>query len=796
MYKNFFNSAFRSLWKNKSITVLNIAGLSLGLTSFLMVSLYVIDEIRFDRYNIHHARIFRVNTELKYNDALNSFAVAAPPVGQALVDNFPEVENAARLMPLRNVRFRKDGDILREDKVIYADPELFNIFTLPAIHGDPVSTLTSPQGIVITESTAKKYFNSMDVIGNTIAQVDDTTLLVVGAVIRDMPSQSHFHADFFLSLASNASAKNTNFNQFTFHTYLLLKPGANGIELEGKFPPFLRKHLSNNMDMDKFEMGGNYIRIGLTAINEIHLHSNLQRELEANGDIRYVSIFSAVAIFILSLACINFMNLSTARSANRAREVGIRKVLGSLRKTLILQFLTESFLTTLLSIVAACILAWLLMPVFNQIAGKSIMITIEDLRWMIPVIVSLALTVGILAGFYPAFFLSGFQPIKVLKGKLSTGFKRSRLRSILVVFQFSTSTFLIIGAFVIYHQLSYILNKDVGFDREQMVSIKYVSVLENPVTLKEQVEALSGVKSASLSGYLPTASSRRSNSISVPGKGALLSEYWLVDADYIPTMGMTLVTGRNFSEQLATDSSAIIINETAAKMLGFSNASLNEVIHIGNVANAKNYNVVGIVKDFNFNSLRENITPLVMIMGDDWSASLNLRVEAGRLASVLGQVKDQWKELMPDQELDYSFMDRDFEAIYKTELRMENLFMIFACLAIVIACLGLFGLSAYTTEQRNKEMSIRKILGATMPHLISTLSVDFIKPVLIAILIAMPLAWLAMEEWLQTFAYRGNIPVWTPIIAGLSMIVIAVATISFQCVKTALVNPAESLRNE
>ncbi len=796
MFKNFFTSAFRSLWKNKSISVLNMAGLILGLTSFLMVSLYVIDEIRYDRYNIYHDRIFRVNTELKYNDAINSFAVAAPPLSEALLNNFPEVENAGRLMPLRNVRFRKDGDILKEDNVFYADPEVFNIFTLSAIHGDPASALTTPHGIVITESAAKRYFNSTDVIGNTIAQVDDTTLLVVGAVIKDISSQSHFHADFFLSLASNASAKNTNFNQFTFHTYLLLKPGANENELEGKFPPFLRKHLSNNMDMDKFEMGGNYIRIELTALNDIHLHSNMQRELEGNGDIRYVYIFSAVALFILSLACINFMNLSTARSANRAREVGVRKVLGSLRRTLIAQFLTESILTTLFSIIAACILGWLLLPVFNQIAGKSIMITMGELRWIVPVLAGLAFTVGILAGFYPALFLSRFQPIHVLKGKLSTGFKGSRLRSILVVFQFSTSTFLIIGTFVIYNQLSYILTKDVGFDREQMMSIKYVSVLENPGTLKEQVKALSGVKSASLSGYLPTNSSRRSNSISVPGKGALLSEYWLVDADYIPTMGMKLVAGRNFSEQLATDSSAIIVNETAAKMLGLSKAPLNEVIHVGNAVSAKNYNVIGIVKDFNFNSLRENITPLVMIMGYDWSASLNLRVEAGRLPSVLGQVKGRWKELMPDQELDYSFMDRDFETIYKTELRMENLFMIFACLAIIIACLGLFGLSAYTTEQRSKEMSIRKILGATMANLMTTLSLDFIKPVLIAILIAIPLAWLAMEEWLQTFAYRGSIPAWAPIIAGLSTIVIAVATVSFQCVKTALVNPVESLRNE
>lgn len=795
MLKNFFISAYRSLWKNKGLTLLNIAGLALGLTSFLLITLYVIDEIRYDGYNTQHRRIFRVNTELKYNGVITAFAVAAPPLAEAMVDNFPEVEKAARLMPLRNVRFKKDGEIRREDRVFHADPELFNIFTFAAVHGDPASALRAPHGVVITESVAKRYFNSTDVIGKTIAQVDDTTLLVVGAVIKDMPSQSHYRADFFLSMTSNRSAASTNFNQFTFHTYVLLRPGASKNELEAKFPSFLGKHLSNNMDMEKFEKGGNYIQIGLTALDDIHLRSNRQKELEGNGDIRYVYIFSAAAILILFLACVNFMNLSTARSANRAREVGVRKVLGSLRKTLIAQFLAESILMTLVSLIAACVLAWLLLPVFNDIAGKSIALTMDDLRWMVPVLASVTFTVGILAGFYPAFFLSRFQPVHVLKGKLSTGFKGSRLRSVLVVFQFSTSTFLTIGTFVIFHQLSYILNKDVGFDRAQVLNIKYVSVLENPRILKEQVKALSGVKNASLSGYLPTGGSRWLNGISTTGKPPLLSEFWLVDADYIPTLGMTLLEGRNFSEQMATDSSAIIINETAAKMLGFSKSPLNEVIQrYGRGRNE--YKIIGIVKDFNFNSLRENVTPLVMTLGDDWSASLNVSVEGGKLVQVLAQVREQWKELMPAQEFDYSFMEEDFEAIYRTEQRMENLFMIFACLATAIACLGVFGLSAYATEQRNKEISIRKILGATMTNLMTTLSLDFIKPILIAILITIPLAWLAMEEWLQTFAYRQSIPGWTFIVAGLSTAIIAIATISFQCAKAARVNPAESLRSE
>jgi len=796
MLRNFFTATVRSLWKNRNISLLNIAGLTLGLTSFLLVTLYVIDELRYDRHNTELDRILRVNTELKYNDAITSFAVSAPPLGEAMMNNFPEVEESARLMPLRNVRFKKEGKILREDNVYYADPELFKIFTMPALYGDPVATLNTPHGIVITQSAAQKYFNAADVVGKTIALADDSTVLEIGAVIKDMPSQSHFHADFFLSLVSNRSATSSNFNQFTFHTYVLLRANASKSRLEAKFPSFLRKHLGKNMDMNKFEKGGNYIQIGLTPLKDIHLHSNRQRELEANGDIHYVYLFSAVAAVILLLACVNFMNLSTARSADRAREVGIRKVLGSLRKTLIAQFLTESILLTMLSVFIACIAAWQLLPVFNEVAGKNIVITLDDFIWMCPVLAALTVTVGGLAGFYPAFFLSRFQPIHVLKGKLSTGVKGSTLRSILVTFQFSTSTFLIISAFVIYHQLSYLLKKDVGFDREQVLSIKYVSALENPGTLKEQVKTLSGVKNASLSGYLPTGSSRRSNNIWVSGKEGVLSEFWLVDIDYIPTLGMRLLAGRNFSEQLATDSSAIIINETAANMLGFSNTPLNEVIHTGPVGGFKDYKVIGVVKDFNFNSMRENVTPLVMIIGSDWSASLNVRVKGAELATVLEQIKMRWKELMPTQEFDYSFMDEDFEAIYKTELKMKSLFMIFAFLAIVIACFGLFGLSAYATEQRNKEMSIRKILGATMANLMTTLSLDFIKPVLVAILITIPLAWLAMEKWLQTFAYREIISVWTFIIAGVIIISIALATISFQCAKAARVNPAIGLRSE
>lgn len=796
MLRNFITTTFRSLLKNKGFTFLNIFGLALGLATCLLIVFYVADELSYDRYHVKADRIYRVDTDLKYGEAINNFAIAAPPLADALVHNFPVVEKAIRLSPNLNTRFRKGEEVVREDRVFYADPDLFDVFTLPLIYGNSKTALASPDAIVITESIAIKYFNTIDVLGNTLMIVGDTTVRNVTAVISDMPESSHFHADFFLSMNALPSARNTNFNQFSFNTYVLLKEGTDAHDLEANFPAFLKKHLNNNMNMDAFEKGGNYIRINLTPLIDIHLQSNRQRELEPNGDIQYIYIFSAVAALILFLACINFMNLSTARSANRAREVGVRKVLGSLRRYLIFQFLSESVLLTLFATIAAAIAAWALLPFFNQISGKNLMVTVHSLRWMIPAMFGIVLIVGVLAGFYPAFFLSGFQPIHVLKGKLSSGFKSSKFRSILVVFQFCISTFLITSTLVIYNQLTYIRNKDLGFDREQVLIIKNVSVLDNPEILKDEVKALTGVADASLSGYLPTGGARWLNGISSGDQHGQLSEFWLVDPDYLSTMGMKLLKGRNFSEARSTDSTAIIINEAAADMLGYSKDPLDHIIHTGQGDKAKDYRIIGVIRDFNFNSLRDNITPLVMILGSDWRASLNIRVEPGHLTSVLQQLKHKWKSLIPDQEFDYSFMSKDFEAIYNTEQRMEKLFMIFTLLAIVIACLGLFGLSAYAAQQRSREISIRKVLGATISGLFALLSKDFIKLVLIALCITAPLAWIAMEKWLQSFAYRQDIPLWAFIFSGAVTVIIAVVTISFQSLKAALVNPVENLRGE
>ena len=784
--------ASRNLVKNKGFTTLNIAGLALGLATCMLIMFYVIDELSYDRYHTKSDRIFRINTEIKFGGTSTSFAIAAPPMADALIKTFPEAEKAVRLIPNFNTRFAKGNEVVQEERVLFSDSTLFDVFTLPVIHGDPTSALASPNSVVVTESMAKKYFNRVDVVGETMLEVNDSMLYKITGVIRDMPLQSHFAADFFLSMHAHRAANDVSFNRFTFNTYVLLKPGADEKALEEKFPDFLRTHLNSSMNVDEFEKSGNYIRINLIPLTAIHLQSNRQRELGVNGSMEYIYMFSIIAMLILVLACINFMNLSTSRSAERAREVGIRKVMGSLRKQLVVQFLSESMLVTFGSAVMAMILAWVLLPYFNEIAGKGLTITWENAADLVSALFIITFLVGILAGSYPAFFLSSFQPVQVLKGKRATGFRGSRLRNILVVFQFSISTFLIIGTLVIYNQLDYIRNKDLGFNRQQVLIIKNANALDNPQILKDEVKQLPGVLHASLSGYLPTGGARWQNNISVGQERGLLTEFWLADADYVTTMGMTLLKGRNFSENIASDSLAMIINETAAKMLGYTIDPLEKPVHANNV----NYHIIGVIKDFNFNSLRDNITPLVFVMGSDMRASLAVRIEGRDAKSLLEQVKLKWKILAPNRELDYSFMDKDFEALYNTEQGMQKLFWIFTSLAIAIASLGLFGLSAYAAEQRNREISIRKVLGASVTNLLTMLSGDFMKLVVVSILIAVPSAWIIMQRWIQTYAYRDTIPWWSFVIAACGTILIALITISFQSVRAALVNPAENLRSE
>nr|WP_067062570.1 ABC transporter permease [Mucilaginibacter sp. L294] len=799
MIKNFIKTAFRSLLKNKGFTAINILGLALGLATCLLIVFYVIDELSYDRYNTKADRIYRVNMDMKYGGNVASYAITPPPLAATLASNFPEIEKTARLIHDQGVRIKKGNEYIQEEKVVYADSELFGVFTMPMIAGDPKTALTEPYTAVITESTAKRYFNTTDAVGKTLNLSTNANYKITG-VIHDMPSQSHFKFDFFLSLAARDDAKSNEWSNFSYTTYILFKPGANRKQLEGKLTGMLKNNMGSNYS--RLEKSGNYFHLNLTPLTDIHLLSNRQYELGANSSITYVYIFSAIALFVLLIACINFMNMSTARSANRAKEVGVRKVLGSSRKYLIAQFLSESILVTVAAAVVAVLAAWALLPLFNQVSGKELSITAQTLLWLFPSLLVIIVMVGVLAGSYPAFYLSAFQPISVLKGKISTGFKGGNFRNFLVVFQFAISIFLIIGTLVIYGQLNYIQHKDLGFDRNQVLVIKNIGVIENAKTFKQEVKQLAGVANASLSGFLPTGVVRAPDGVfrnkTPDPKNALFTEVWPIDEDYLNTMGMGIAKGRNFSNQLSTDSSAVIINETAARMLGFANNPLDKKIYRPtNVPNQplKEYHVIGVVKDFNFSSLRDNISPVVMLLASD-NGALSIKINAKNLPAFVAQVEHKWNSLSPNQHFEYSFMDEDFNATYRTEHRTGNLFLIFTTLAVVIACLGLFSLAAYAAEQRNKEIGIRKVLGASVSAIVGMLSKDFIKLVLISFAIAAPLAWLVMHKWLQGFAYRQNIQWWVVAAAGLGALAIAFVTISTQSFKAAVANPVESLKGE
>ena len=800
----FAKTAIRSLLRNKGFTFLNILGLTLGLATCLLILFYVTDERSYDRYNINADRIFRVNTDVKLGDNLTSFAIASPPMSAALTRSFPEIESSVRILKRESFRFKKGNEEIKEYEVVYSDPGIFAIFTLPMLEGDPSTALTNSHSIVLTASAAKKYFNTTHALGKVLEQIGDSdhiTLRTVTGVIRDIPTQSHFKMDFLLSMESLPESRKTNFySMLPFSTYILLRPGADPKKLEAKFPAFMNRSLTTEQyNYHDFEKGGNYIKLNLTPLTDIHLTSNRTDELGPNGNQQYVTIFSVAALLILLIACVNFMNLSTARSSKRAREVGVRKVLGSPRKYLIVQFLSESILITLAATLLAVIAAWALLPLFNQLSGKTLSITASMLGWLLPCLGAIVLVVGILAGSYPAFFLSAFQPINVLKGQLTMGFKGSGLRSFLVVFQFSISIFLIIGTLVIYHQLHYIQHKNLGFDRTQVLVIKNTDALRNPRLLQQEIRQLPGVLNVTLSSFTPTGSQRWHNfGTTSTGNHPLQTEFWPVDTGYLHTMGIQLTLGRNFSSQLSTDSSAIIVNETAARMLNYGEAPLNKKVTYAFNGSQQEFHIIGVVKDFNFNSLRDNITPLAMIMAPGWEENLSVRVNPSQadLSALLAQLEDKWKTVAPRQHFEYSFMDEDFDALYRTEQRLGQLFIIFATLAILIACLGLFGLAAYAAEQRQREIGIRKILGAEVSALILLLSKDFLKWVLLAILLTLPIAWWTMSKWLESYAYRDGLQWWTLVLAATGALVIAFITISFQSIKAAVANPVDSLRAE
>ena len=808
MLRNYLKTAFRSLWKSKGFSAINIIGLAIGLSTCLLILIFVMDELSYDRYNVKADRIYRLDGDIKFGGNHFILAVAPAPAGPAVRRDYPEVEKEVRFRQQGGRLVKKGDQNIQEDAVVFADSTLFDVFTLPMISGDPHTALVDAHTVVITERMARKYFNAVDVVGRTL-MINDTVPYKVTGVIRDIPAQSHFHYDFFLSMTELAEAKrNEEWLSNNFNTYIVLREGTDPKKFEAKLGQLIYKYIAPllrqvvNQSVEDFFKAGNSVSFSLTPLSDIHLHSNKTSELEANGNIQYVYIFTAVALFILLIACVNFMNLSTARSSNRAKEVGIRKVLGSLRGNLVSQFMLESILISFIAMLLAVGLAYLLLPVFNELSGKQMEIGLFSRPWLAPAMLGLVLVVGMLAGSYPAFFLSAFRPIAVLKGNVTAGFKTGWLRNSLVVFQFGISIFLLVGTTVIYRQLNYIHNRELGFDRDHVLIVENTWHLGNDVrAFKEKLLKLPDVEGATMTGFLPTSDSRNDDAIflspDMDTKKAISMQTWQIDENYIPVLGMKMATGRNFSKEFLTDSNAAIVNEAAVRLMQGADPFRQSLYEMEDLQTKKldKYHIVGVVKDFNFNSLRQVVTPMVLFLHEN-RGQLALRVHPANVQRLVGEIGEIWRQMAPSQPFAYTFMDDDFNNIYKTEQRMGGISLSFSLLAIFIACLGLFGLAAYAAEQRTREIGIRKVLGASVGGIISLLSRDFLRLIVVSAVIAFPLAWWAMHHWLQDFAYRITIGWEVFVFAGVVALAIAMVTVIFQALRAALANPVVSLKNE
>ncbi|GAB3916440.1 ABC transporter permease [Larkinella terrae] len=808
MLKNYLKIALRNLRKQRGFAFINILGLAMGLACCLLITLYVVDELSYDRFHEKANRIYRINSDIKFGGNDMHMAVSPDPMGPTLLKDYPQVENFVRLHGRGTWLVKQTGkaNSLRESDILFADSTLFDVFTLPLVHGNPKRALVEPNTVVISESAARRHFGNQNPMGKTLLFDNRLTFRVTG-VMRDMPTNSHFRTDFFLCMRSD----NYEWGRWlsnNHQTYILLKDGVDPKQFSKNFETIIQKYVGPQAfqfigtTMNEFRKAGNRIDYSFIPLTDIHLHSKQNIELAPNSDIQYVYAFSAVAVFILLIACINFMNLSTARSANRAKEVGVRKVLGSVQHQLVGQFMTESILLTVLSMVLALVIVQLAIPFFNDISTKQLTISNLFVPQFLPILLLLPLVVGLLAGSYPAFFLSSFRPISVLKGKINLGLKSAGLRSGLVVFQFMMSVILIVGAMVVYRQINFIQTTKVGFNRDQVLTINEAYALGNQTqTFKEEVLKLPGVLNGSVSGYLPVPSNRSDSPLFPEGEinqsGAVSTQQWGVDYDYIPTLGMELVKGRNFSREFGSDSTGVILNETAVKVFGFKNPIGKRVMQMQDNEGKKYkaYTVIGVVKNFHFESLRQNIGSVALFM-DPNRGAVSFRLSNQDIPALVKQIEGKWEQMAPGMPFSYSFLEDSFDAMYRAEQRVGQIVLTFSVLAILIACLGLFGLAAFMAEQRTKEIGVRKVLGASTSSIVGLLSKDFLRLVLIAILIATPIAWYGMNQWLQDFAYKIDVPWWVFVLAGLVAILIAFATVSFQSIKAALTNPVKSLKAE
>jgi putative ABC transport system permease protein len=802
MIINYFKIAWRNMIKNKTFSLVNIIGLSLGISVCFIIMMYVQSELSYDRYNKNADRIVRIQFKAVMNGGQINEASVMAPVAQAVKNDFPEVEDATRLFNLGGQKVIYGTKTFKNDNLALVDPNFFSVFTLPLIQGDIKTALAQPNALIISKATAEKFFGSENPMGKML-NLNGGTYKVTGEFDK-VPDNAHFHFDLFGSMIGIPQAQSTSWMEGTFFTYLLLRPGANLAALQAKFPAMVTKYMgpqiqqAMGISLEQFRTRGNELGFVLEPLTAIHLHPIATNELEAAGNASYVYIFGAIAVFMLLVACINFINLATAGASKRAKEIGVRKVIGSDRSQLIAQFLTESALLVFTSLLAALALIVLFLPVFNDISGKTLALSFSFS--LIAEFMALGLIVVVTAGIYPAFFLSSFKPILVLKGKM-TGNKSFGLRSSLVVFQFFISVSLIVGTIVVYSQMHYIQNKDLGYDKEQVIIIPNSYFLgKNEKVFKDIMLRDPRVVNGTLSYYRPAGPSNNNNALIFPAghdNTAMRTEDFHVDEQYIPTLGIKMAAGRNFSVAITSDSSAIVLNIAAVKALGFTTANVigQSIVQV-NSSRGKNfkYHVIGVVKDFNFKSLHEAIAPMLFTLEPE--GGVMFKIHTKDIAGVLASMKTQWDTFDTGEPFTYTFLEDLYNKTYAAEQKTSSTLDIFALLTVVVSCLGLFGLVTYTAEQRVKEIGIRKVLGASVTQITSMLSADFLKLVFIACLIAFPVSWWGVNKWLQSFAYRMDIHWWIFALAAFFALLIALITLSFQAIKAAIANPIKSLKTE
>ncbi len=808
MLRNYLKVAIRNLFRQKFYTFINIFGLTIGIAVSLLIAFYVFDELSYDRFHEDADRIYQIYLKAKIQGKPIEGGHTCAPIAAGCREEIPGVEDATRISLWWDLVMRYEENIFTEKKVLVADSNFFQFFTFELIEGNNNNILTEPNQIVLTETTAKKYFNytpgsSPSPVGKMMLMGNEKTNCTVVGVMKDPPSNSHFTFSMVLSMETWDYSRNTAWASNSLFSYIKIDPGVKPEEIQQRMTLMTDKHVGPEIEkftgqtLAQWRKAGDDYGYFIQPMTDIHLHSKVDTNIQTPGKIAYVYLLSIVSVFIIIIACINFMNLSTARAAGRAKEVGIRKTVGAVKGKLVFQFLSESVILSAISTILAIGLIYILLPYFNQLAGKSISPEVLFTWPVISAIVMLLISVGILAGSYPAFYLTSFQPTEVLKGKVRQGSGGSWVRNSLVVFQFSISVFLIVSTLIIYKQLKLIQEKNLGYDKENVLIVENAGTLgDSKETFKKKVLELAGVKAASIANFVPP--HVYNNSVCFPNgnqEEGILMHMIYADNDYLKTLGVNMASGRYFSEEFPSDSTAVIINKTGLKALGWQSEEGNQIAEPNQDASLNFHNLVGIVEDFNFSSLKNEIEPLI-IFNSKQGNLVPVRLAPGNIPATVKEIEKIWKEMAHEEPFDYSFLDENFSEMFLSEQQLGKIFIIFTALAICIACLGLFALATFITELRSKEIGIRKAMGASSGSLVVLLTGEFTRLVLISIVVAIPAVIFLMNWWLENFVYKTTIGVMSFFIGGIIALFISWFTVSWQSLKAATANPTNALSYE